>query len=682
MADLSGNRNQNNPPADSKKEPFGSDFLSPAKKEDDHPQDSTLGPQPMVKPTEEPAPPTIPEPSLSSQDLKQVSPPPPPASPSEKKEAGDIFSPKAELADKSGLIDLAKPNSPQKSFDKPHQPKSSRPSTPGQSPKQPVGPSLESDNKLTQPVDKPAVESSDKPTLPSVEPEKEAVAKDSDELAGLEEKLAVMKSEPDPLKSLPPSETKDDFSPPLPPSSPPEGVSAPQASFPEGEPANRLGNKYLWVGLAVVLVLLGLFFFLRRGKNSSGGVSGPVTLTYWGLWEPAPAIQGLIAQFEEKNPGIKVEYRKHSKNDYKTRLQNSLVKGEGPDIFRLHRTWLPMFAGNLSLVPKETEDALGLGDNYFPVVADGLKLNNKYYAVPLMVDTLSLYYNKDILKLAQKSLPKTWWGLEKAARELTVRDESGRIQTAGAALGTVNNVDHWSDIIGLMIYQDGADPARPDQAMVEDILSFYTVFYLKDKVWDETLPNSTFAFATNKVAFYFAPSWRYFNLKEINPDLNFGISVVPQLPEAGEVNWEAAEAGEAELTDINWASFWVEAVSAKSKHPQQAWQFLEFLASQESLKNLYAAQSQLRDFGEIYPVKQLAQTLSDRPALAPFVAQAQTARSWYLSSFTYDDSLNDGMIKYYEDAVNAIIKGDSPEGIAETLSSGVGQILTRYQISP
>lgn len=457
-----------------------------------------------------------------------------------------------------------------------------------------------------------------------------------------------------------------------------EEITFPSPPPPE-EKKGKNSKMILLLGGGLVLFLLLGFFLLRRGREKQPGE--PVTLTYWGLWEPAPVFEGLIARFEEDHPGIKIDYRQQSPRDYKARLQNALARGEGPDIFRLHQTWIPVLKGELTPVPQSVAEELGLESDYFPVIKEALKKEGSFWAVPLMVDSLALYYNKEILSAANKKPPRTWWGLEKVAKELTVRDqETGRIKIAGAALGTTNNVDHWSDIVGLMIFQNEGHPGKPQSQLVEDALLFYLRFAREDQVWDETLPNSTLAFATGKVAFYFAPSWRYFNLKEINPQLNFGITTVPQLPQTG-VDQQAAEEGEGELTNVGWATFWVEGVSRRSQHQKEAWEFVRFLASREGLKTLYSAQSQIRDFGEIYPVRELAQQLVTNPFLAPFVTEAGRARFWYLASFTHDNGLNDGLIKYYEDALNRLAEGDDPQATLETLAAGVNQILSRYQLS-
>ena len=187
-------------------------------------------------------------------------------------------------------------------------------------------------------------------------------------------------------------------------------------------------------------------------------------------------------------------------------------------------------------------------------------------------------------------------------------------------------------------------------------------------------------FSSGRLAYYFAPSWRFFEIKETNPNLNFAIAAVPQLPESREIYWEKAEAGEAKLTNVNWASFWVEGVSSFSPNQKEAWDFLSYLGSEEGLRQFHALASQTRDFGEIYPKKNLAEELAQIPYLKPFVDQAKTAQSWYMCSFTHDDTLNDAIAGYYKDAVGSVLAGGDFSSISTALSSGVGQVLQQYRI--
>ncbi len=91
------------------------------------------------------------------------------------------------------------------------------------------------------------------------------------------------------------------------------------------------------------------------------------------------------------------------------------------------------------------------------------------------------------------------------------------------------------------------------------------------------------------------------------------------------------------------------------------------------MQKLYQTQSQLRDFGEPYSRVKMADQVASDPLVAPFIQQAPKAKSWYLCSRTWDNGINDTMIKYFEEAVNS---GDT-EALA-TAAQGVGQTLAQY----
>jgi len=212
--------------------------------------------------------------------------------------------------------------------------------------------------------------------------------------------------------------------------------------------------------------------------------------------------------------------------------------------------------------------------------------------------------------------------------------------------------------------QNGADMTNPTGPLIEDALKFYTLFVTTDKAWDKTLPSSTYAFATEKVAMFFAPSWRAFEIKEINPNLEFKTVVVPQLPE----------------TKVAWANYWAEGVSAKSKNIQAAWDFLNYLSSKEVLVKFYTTASQTRSFGEPYPRIDLASQIQDDPIAGSFVLQGPYAKTWYLCSRTHDNGINDKIIKYFEDAVNTVLLKKNTTEALKTASQGTIQVLNQYGI--
>lgn len=419
----------------------------------------------------------------------------------------------------------------------------------------------------------------------------------------------------------------------------------------------------LFIFLLYILITKVVLPVIKKPKEN-GDQSGDVTLTYWGLWEPENVVSSLITEYKKTHPNVTINYTNQSPKDYRERLQSALAREEGPDIFRYHNSWLPMLKKDLSPAPSEISQELDVETNYYPQVSKDLKSGGQLYGIPLGFDTVALYYNTRIFKTANKAAPTNWEDLRRAAVDLTVRDSSGRIKVAGVALGAANNVDHFSDILGMMMLQNGADLSQPTGSLAEDALRFYTIFYTIDKVWDKNLPNSTYAFANEQVAMIFAPSWRAHEIKNINPNIEFKTLPVPQLPDA----------------EVAWATYWVEGVSAKSKNNQAAWEFLNYLSSKEALTEFYTNATKIRSFGEPYPRKDMAAELEDDEVTSTFVEQADYAQSWYMCSFTHDNGINDKIVKYFEDAVNSVLNGQGPRSALTTASQGVSQVLDQYGI--
>ncbi len=399
------------------------------------------------------------------------------------------------------------------------------------------------------------------------------------------------------------------------------------------------------------------------GNATAPAAGQQVVLQYWGLWEPGETMQQVIADFQKINPTINVQYVKQSDKDYRTRLQNALVSGNGPDIFRFHAAWVPMIKNDLAPLPSAVMSASDYQKTFYPVASSQLQVNGTPVGIPLMYEGLALFYNVDILNTAVVQPPKTWSELQATAQTLTV-SEGGVIKRAGVALGNATNVENFSDIVALLMLQNGADFTQPNSAETRDALLFYTKF-IKDNIWNDSLPSSSVAFARGDAAMIFAPSWRAHEIKQMNPSLNFATVSVPQL---------------SGTDKITWANYWAEGVSVKGKYQKEAWQFLKYLSTKEVQQQLYAAQSETRSFGEIYSRIDAADTLVADKTVGAFVLDAPKATGWYMSSNTHDAGINDEIIEYYANAVNGLVAGKSSEEVLQTLESGVKQVLQKYGV--
>ena len=425
--------------------------------------------------------------------------------------------------------------------------------------------------------------------------------------------------------------------------------------------------KKIIIIVLILAIIIG-FLFWKFGPNLSffnkQTQQGPVVLTYWGLWEDDNLVRPIISAYQKINPTVTVNYVRQSSINYRTRVQTQIREGVGPDVFRIHNSWLPMFASDLAPAPTDVFTLSNYKNMFYPVVSDSFVKGDQLLGASMEIDGLALFYNEEMLAGIGGKPPKNWQEFMDSATKMTVKD-SGGIKTAGAALGATGNVDHFSDIIGLLLFQQpGVDLNNVASTQVAEVLRFYVGFITdpKKKTWDVNLPSSTVMFASNRLGFYFAPSWRAHDLRIMNPNLRFKVAPVPQL--SGKT--------------VAWASFWGEAVSAKSKNANEAWKFIKYLTSMEGEKLAYQQASQIRLFGEPYSQVALASEIAQDPIVGAFVTQGPIYKSWYLSSNTIDSGINDEMIKYWEDGINATLAGADPMSALQTVDKGVKQVLDKY----
>ncbi len=397
--------------------------------------------------------------------------------------------------------------------------------------------------------------------------------------------------------------------------------------------------------------------------------SNEVTINWWGLWEDQNIVAPLIQEYEASHPGVKIVYTNESPKDYRERLTSAIARGEGPDIFRFHNTWVPMFKKDLDSVPANVINPSDFTQNYYPVIVSDLTTSGGIAGIPLDYDALTLFINTDIFTAAGKEAPKTWDELKQIAQELTIKDERAVITQSGVALGRTENVDHWPEIVALLILQNRGSLTRPTGVLAEKAVEFYSNFSEVDGVWDATLPTSTEAFAAGKLAMYFAPSWRAFEIQQKNPNLKFKTVPLPQV--AKDTPSEP---------NVSYATYWVEGVWNKSKNKEAAWDFLKFMSDRPQLEKFYATAAAVRGFGEPYPRIDMADLLKNHPVLGSIITLAPEAQSWYLASRTFDGptGINTQIENYFRDGVNAVNEGGGAESALETTATGVTQVLSQY----
>jgi len=432
----------------------------------------------------------------------------------------------------------------------------------------------------------------------------------------------------------------------------------------EEEEDNKKKFIFIAIGVAVFLII---FFLVISIIFSASKKNQKVELEYWGLWEEDKMYAGVIEDYQKKNPKIKINYIKQTPDDYRLKLVARIKEGNGPDIFRFHNTWLPTISEIVSPLPSKVMTNEVFESTFYKVAQNDLKLGNAYYGIPLEIDGLELIYNNELFRKAGISAPpKTWEELLNDANTLRVQDASNNILTSGISLGTANNIEHYSDILGWMLLQNGADLRKLGSNEAVEVLANYRQFAEPPlNFWNEKMPNNITAFTQGKVAMIIAPSWRILEIKAANADLEIKTASLPLL---------------SGNQPLSLATYWVEGVSKASKHQLEAWKFLAYLAQKDTMTKMYQTQSQTRLFGEPYSRVDLRDSLVQNEYIGPILDQALYMQSLPMISKTFDKGINEEIIGYIEDAINATMKGVSYNQAFTVAAKGVEQVFAKYNL--
>lgn len=423
---------------------------------------------------------------------------------------------------------------------------------------------------------------------------------------------------------------------------------------------NKTKAFLLFPLLAIFLTACTLGDLPVIGKYFVGTPTGPVTLNVWGLWEDPAVIDVLITKYQEQNPTVTVNYEDRSIMslvDYKERVfSRASDESSQIDVFTVHNSWVSKLSSLLAPMPANIMTPEEYSSVFYPVSTKSAVINGSIYASPLYYDGLALVYNKKHFEeIGQRFPPTAWEEFRRLATELTVRGgtDGTEIVRAGAAIGTHNNVSHFSDILGLMWSQAGVSiPDGVDSKPAYDALTYYTNFVKEDTVWNASMPQDTVAFASGKVSMIFVPTWQLLDLVSTMPNIeDIGVAQVPQaLPD----------------TPSTWASFWMYSVPKNSQNVNVAWDFINFMTSEESQLTQFDESSKVRVLGAPYSRVALSELVTNQ-FLSPVLDTASFAQSAEIAG----RSGNRKQVNALSTAVDAVLSGASSEEALKTAKSSL-----------
>ena len=147
------------------------------------------------------------------------------------------------------------------------------------------------------------------------------------------------------------------------------------------------------------------------------------TITY-ALWDENqyPVYQEIVKEFEKLNPDIKVEVQLTPWAQYWTKLDAALGGGDAADVFWMN-TYIPKYANAGMIAPLDGYIAESNVDmnNYVPAITELWNFEGKQYGMPKGMDTVQVFYNKQIFDKYDVAYPAadwTWEQMEAIGEEL------------------------------------------------------------------------------------------------------------------------------------------------------------------------------------------------------------------------------------------------------------------------
>ena len=346
------------------------------------------------------------------------------------------------------------------------------------------------------------------------------------------------------------------------------------------------------------------------GGSSSSKAGGTVTLTYM-IWQDSEkaAYQASLNEFEKAHPNIKVNLELVAWAQYWTKLQTGAASRNMPDVFWDHLAYLPQLAkeGIITDISSKIKAANLDTSIYSPKLLSQWQSGNVTYGLPKDWDTIATIYNKSMLAKAGLTAdqmnhltwdPTTGGSFVAALQKLTV-DVNGKhpnqagfdakhVKTYGIALEAPNGQQDWWDFgleNGCQLQDKPYGKWTVNTPACVQAIQFEQD--LRDK-WHVAAPGSMTntpnaadlptILAKGDAATTFDGDWDLTAFQSAMPAGSWGVSSLPSGP-----------AGTG--TVFNGLS---DAIYAHTKHPAEAWELEQWLAST-------ASEKLVADSGTVWP---------------------------------------------------------------------------------
>lgn len=329
----------------------------------------------------------------------------------------------------------------------------------------------------------------------------------------------------------------------------------------------RRGSTRPGLGLAIALAAAALAGCAPKSDE-------PVTLRFWAMGREGEVVEELVRDFERDHPGIRVTVQQIPWGAAHEKLLTAYVGRATPDIAQLGNTWISEFAALSALEPLDRRVAGSAAvpeSAYFAGIWDTNVVDGALYGIPWYVDTRVLFYRTDLMaKAGFDSMPGSWSEWRRAME--------GMVRAGGktAIFLPTNEYTPWI-ILGLQagspLVRDNATHGAFSLPEYRRALEFTLGIFrdgLAPALTGNSIANRYQEFERGTFGMYISGPWDVGEFRRrLSPQMQSSWATAP-LPGPDGPASGVSVAGGSSLV-----------VFRGSRHPDQAWQLIEFLSRPE-----------------------------------------------------------------------------------------------------
>ncbi len=447
-------------------------------------------------------------------------------------------------------------------------------------------------------------------------------------------------------------------------------------------PQGGVDKKIIILGGLIALFVIVLVLFLvfgRKHTTPTTSTSSSNQLVIWDSFDEEENLAPYITKFKERNPDMSVSYVKKNSANYELESVDAIAAGKGPDVWVIPSNWMAKHHSKLAALTdwkldskKKKTNSQVFREDYLAVAAQDSIFSDQVLGMPLFIDSLSLYYNPNLLNKKFQDYIKDHPNADPAnlSKILTTPpktwdDLASMIKYYGdgaIALGS-SNVEHSSDILAALAIQSGAEMTSSDNKnalfhtannLIGDVaypgtkaLDFYTTFSKKGDphyTWDKAEKNTYESFTKERVAMMIDYKQ---NMSKVKRDLQYepGLSSLPQIKDT--------------TKPLDLAYYQIFTVPKVSQNQEKAWEFILSLSNSEILPTY------LNKVGVNSALKNQTEGSTDWADI-----QNKIATSWYNPDPVKVD-------KIFKTAIDQVLDGQKPQTAIDGAAAEVSALLQK-----